>query len=248
MKTRKHLLSMVGIAVSATLALSACDRRDDMSQTAKSNTTDTPLQDSAMVAANDSSASAANSNPTGDTSLLRDPNDTVGQAPTGAGMPATPSPTAATTALNSAEKKFLADAAIGGQYELALAQLATAQASDSSVKSYAAMLVSDHTMANQKLQLLAQRRNVVLPTTLPSDKQQVIDRLTKLTGAEFDRQFIQTVGLHDHKTDIGLFEKATREAKDTEVREFASATLPTLRAHLSAAQNLPTNVRGGNGT
>jgi putative membrane protein len=56
------------------------------------------------------------------------------------------------------------------------------------------------------------------------------------------------VGLHDHKTDIGLFEKASREAKDTEVREFASATLPTLRAHLTAAQNLPSSVKGSSGT
>ncbi|MGH6648178.1 DUF4142 domain-containing protein [Aquabacterium sp.] len=249
MNTKKHIMGLVGIAVSATFALSACDRRDDVSQTATANSTDTPLQDSSMVAANDSAASASrSSNPTGDSSLLRDPNETMGQSPTGAGMPTTPSPTAASTALNSAEKKFLTDAASGGQYELALAQLATAQASDSSVKSYAAMLVSDHTMANQKLQLLAQRRNVVLPTTLPPEKQQVIDRLTKLTGPEFDRQFVQTVGLHDHKTDIGLFEKASREAKDTEVREFASATLPTLRAHLSAAQNLPSSVKGSGGT
>lgn len=247
MTTNLNRMGLVGLAVAATFALSACDRRDDpASPTATANTTETPLQDSAMVAANESSASAASTtNPTGDGSLLRDPNDTVGQQPTGAGMPQTPSPTAASAALNPSEKKFLADAASGGQYELALAQLAAAQASDSSVKSYAAMLVSDHTMANQKLQLLAQRRNVVLPTTLPQDKQQVIDRLTKLQGPEFDRQFIQTVGLHDHKTNIGLFEKASREAKDSEVREFAAATLPTLRAHLSAAQNLPSSVGGG---
>lgn len=250
MKTNKPLLGLVGIAVSATLALSACDRRDDPAQTAQTGNTDTPLQDSAMVAANGSAASAAtdSSPPTGDSSLLRDPNETLGQTPTSAGIPQDPSPTAATTVLNSSEKKFLADAATAGQYELALAQLATAQASDSSVKSYAAMLVSDHTMANQKLQSLAQRRNVVLPTSLPDAKQQVIDRLTKLNGREFDRLFIQTVGLHDHKTDIGLFEKASREAKDSEVREFASSTLPTLRAHLSAAQNLPASVGGSAGT
>ena len=246
MKTKSQIMGLAGIAVSAALALSACNRQEDVSSRT-ANSADTPLQDSAMVAANDSAASASAAHPTGDNSLLRDPNDTLGREPTAAGMPITPSPTAANTALNAAEKRFLSDAASGGQYELALAQLATANSSDSSVKSYAAMLVSDHTMANQKLQLLAQRRNVVLPTILPPDKQQVIDRLTKVTGPEFDRQFIQMVGLHDHKTDIGLFEKASREAKDSEVREFASSTLPTLRAHLSAAQNLPASVKGGAG-
>ncbi|MBA4108000.1 MAG: hypothetical protein C0487_00180 [Leptothrix sp. (in: Bacteria)] len=246
MKTKSRILGLAGVAVSATLALSACNRQDEVSSRT-ANSADTPLQDSAMVAANESGASAANSsNPTGDSSLMRDPNDQLNNQPTAAGVPT--SPTAATTALNASEKKFLSDAAVAGQYELALAQLATANASDSSVKSYATMLVSDHTMANQKLQLLAQRRNVVLPTTLPQDKQEVIDRLTKLTGADFDRQFVQTVGLHDHKTDITLFEKATREAKDSEVRDFASSTLPTLRAHLSAAQNLPSNVKGSAGS
>lgn len=246
MKTKSQLMGLAGIAMSATLALSACNRQEDV--TARTATSaDTPLQDSAMVAANDSAASASNTYPNGDSSLMRDPNDTMRSEPTAAGVPTNASPTAATTVLNAAEKKFLSDAALGGQYELALAQLATANASDSSVKSYAAMLVSDHTMANQKLQLLAQRRNVVLPTTLPPDKQQVLDRLTKVTGPEFDRQFIQIVGLHDHQTDIGLFEKASREAKDSEVREFASSTLPTLRAHLSAAQNLPASLKGGAG-
>ena len=242
---RQHFLGLAGIAVSVTLALSACNRQDDASSQA-ANSANTPLQDSAMVAANDSAASAAN--PTGDTSLLGNPNDTLNNDPTAAGTPTSPSPTAASMALNDTEKKFMSEAAIAGQYELALAQLAAAQASDSSVKSYATMLVSDHSMANQKLQQLAQRRNVVLPTTLPADKQAVIDRLSKLNGADFDRQFVQTVGLHDHKTDIGLFEKATREAKDSEVREFASSTLPTLRSHLSAAQNLPASVKGSAGS
>ena len=239
MKSKKQMMRLAAITVSATLALSACNRHDDASTRAAANS-DSPLQDSAVVATNGNAASAAPNYPTGDQSLMRDPNETLmGNEPTGAGLPTKPSPTAASTALNPAEKQFLSDAATGGQYELALAQLAAAQASDSTVKSYAAMLVNDHTMANQKLAKLAQRRNVVLPTKLPTDKQQVIDRLTKLTGPEFDRQFIQTVGLHDHKVDIGLFEKATRDAKDSEVREFASTTLPTLRAHLSAAQNLP---------
>lgn len=247
MKTNSQIMGLAGIAVSATLALSACNRQEDVSSRT-ADATDTPLQDSAMVAANDSAASATNANPTGDSSLLRDPNDTLSREPTAAGMSNMPSPTAASTALNAAEKKFLSDAASAGQYELALAQLATANASDSSVKSYAAMLVSDHTMANQKLQLLAQRRNVVLPTTLPQDKQEVIDRLTKVVGPEFDRQFTQIVGLHDHKTDISLFENASREAKDSEVRDFAASTLPTLRSHLTAAQNLPAHVKGGSGT
>jgi len=50
---------------------------------------------------------------------------------------------------------------------------------------------------------------------------------------------VQTVGVKDHKDAIDLFEKASKESKSAEVREFASTTLPTLKAHLDAAQKLP---------
>ncbi|RZI85892.1 MAG: DUF4142 domain-containing protein [Rubrivivax sp.] len=262
MNIQQKIIGLAGIAVSVSVALSACNRQDDISPhvamsfdaapASNDNTTAAAANNTADAnrATTTADASTSAGFPTGDGSLNRNtpPDTLLGNEPTGAGMPSTPSPTAATAMLSASEKQFLTDAATGGQYELAVAQLAQSQASDSSVKSYAAMLVNDHTVANQKLQQLAQRHNVVLPTRLPPDKQKVIDKLTKATGAEFDRQFVQVVGLHDHKTDIGLFEKASREAKDTEVREFASSTLPTLRAHLSAAQNLPASVKGTTGS
>jgi putative membrane protein len=250
MKINHQLMGLAGIAVAASLALSACDRQTDANpHVANSSDNSAGALDTPRVADNNGiNANAPNNatTATGDTTLARNtpPDTLLGNEPTGAGMPSAPSPTAATAVLSSAEKKFLTDAASGGQYELAVAQLATTQATDSTVKSYAAMLVSDHTQANQKLAQLAQRHNVVLPSALPPEKQRVIDQLAKATGPEFDRQFIQLVGLHDHKTDISLFEKASREAKDSEVREFAASTLPTLRAHLSAAQNLPSSVKG----
>ena len=63
--------------------------------------------------------------------------------------------------------------------------------------------------------------------------------LAKASGADFDKQFVATVGVHDHKQDIALFQKAANDAKSAEVRGFAEATLPTLKAHLASAQQLP---------
>lgn len=228
MKTNIRLLGLASLAVAASVALSACSDSDISPHVAMS--ADVPAQDA--------------NTPTNDAKLARnDPPDTLlGNEPTGAGIPAQPSPTAASNLLSNSEKQFLIDAAANTQYELAVAQLAKDKAADSAVKSYAAMLVGDHSESQLKLQLLAQRHQVLLPSRLPADKQRVVDELNKATGKDFDRQFIQTVGLHDHKADIELFEKASRDAKDSEVREFAATALPTLRAHLSAAQNLPPSV------
>jgi putative membrane protein len=239
MKIRTHLIGLAGITVAASAALVACNGQNDMSPHVAMSA-DIPPQDS-TVAVNDAASATS---PVNDAGMARNdpPNTLLGNYPTGAGMPSTPAPNAATAALTSMEAKFLAEASTGGQYELAVARLAADRAADSSVKSYAAMLVGDHTETNLKLQQLAQRHNLVLPTTLPTDKQQALAQLSKATGPAFDRQFIQTVGLHDHKADIGLFEQASQDAKDPEIREFASSALPTLRAHLSAAQNLPPSI------
>ena len=42
----------------------------------------------------------------------------------------------------------------------------------------------------------------------------------------------------DHKKDIEAFEKAANGAEDQDIKNFATKTLPTLRAHLSAAEQI----------
>ncbi len=57
------------------------------------------------------------------------------------------------------------------------------------------------------------------------------------SGAEFDRAFVADM-VKDHKKTIELFEEASGRTGDTEVSEFASMTLPRLRAHLARAEAL----------
>lgn len=61
--------------------------------------------------------------------------------------------------------------------------------------------------------------------------------LAKKTGAEFDKEYVEMM-VDDHESDVKLFEKAAKDAKDPEVRSFASAHLPTLQAHLQHIQGL----------
>ncbi len=59
------------------------------------------------------------------------------------------------------------------------------------------------------------------------------DRLSKLSGDQFDNQFAQAM-VADHKKDIRAYEK---EAKSKgPLADFAQQTLPTLQKHLETAE------------
>ncbi len=75
-----------------------------------------------------------------------------------------------------------------------------------------------------------------MPSALPADKQKKLDKLSK--AKDFDKEFVNEVGLDDHKVDIALFEKTSKDADDAEVKAFAAKTLPTLRAHRTHAETL----------
>ena len=85
-------------------------------------------------------------------------------------------------------------------------------------------------------------------TKMSKDHQMAMDRLGKLSGAEFDREYLK-MDLNDHKKTIDLFEKQARSGRDAELKAFAEKTLPTLREHHQMARDLASKVGGsGSGT
>ena len=81
--------------------------------------------------------------------------------------------------------------------------------------------------------------DLALPASLPDAKKTELEQLAKLSGPEFDRQYVKLVGVQGHHKDIAEFEKASQAAGSPDVREFAQSTLPALKKHLAAAQKLP---------
>jgi putative membrane protein len=62
-----------------------------------------------------------------------------------------------------------------------------------------------------------------------------MDKLSKLQGAAFDRAYARHM-VSEHKKDISKFERASNNLMDTDLKNFASKTLPNLREHLRMAQ------------
>ena len=135
------------------------------------------------------------------------------------------------------DNKFLKDAAIGGMIEVELGKIAAQKASSDAVKQFAQKMVDDHTKANEALKQVASRANINVPDALDSKHQSRVDKLSKLSGTEFDRAYIKDQ-LKDHQQDVKEFQNEAENGNQEEVKNFASKTLPTLQEHLSMAKEL----------
>ena len=155
------------------------------------------------------------------------------------GTSTTTSTTTGRDKLSWGDRRFVTKAADGGQAEVQIAELAAQKATNPEVKSFAQKLVDDHSKVNSELMSLASQKNVKMD--VDTDKDRAYKRLNKKSGAEFDQEFVEHM-IDEHEKDVKLFEKAASEAKDPELRAFASKHVSHLRDHLQAAQSLRQSV------
>jgi putative membrane protein len=160
-------------------------------------------------------------------------------APAGSSPMGTSSAPAATAgkagAVDAKDRRFVEKAAMDNLTEIQLGQLAQQKAADPAVKQLGVRLVADHQQANAQLQQVAQQLGIQLPTKLNREYQAEYDRLAKLSGAPFDRSFVNGT-VKDHQADVKEFQKEAQSAKAPEVKSYAAQTAPVLQQHLTMAQ------------
>jgi putative membrane protein len=149
----------------------------------------------------------------------------------------TPDATATPEATPDPDQGFFDKAAEGGMAEVEAGQLAQEKASSAEVKKFGAMMVTDHTQANDKLTAIAANHNVTLPTDLNAEHQQMKDTLGGLSGKEFDKQYIAGQ-IKDHRTVAELLRTESTSGQNPDAKAFAAETLPTVEAHLRQAESL----------
>lgn len=130
------------------------------------------------------------------------------------------------------DAEFAVKAASGGMMEVELGRMAQEKSQNQAVKDFGAMMVKDHSKANEELKALAASKNIILPATLGEDHQKHVDELAKLSGKEFDKKYVSMM-VDDHKEDVDDFKEAAVSAKDPEIKAFAEKTVPTLQEHLT---------------
>lgn len=141
-----------------------------------------------------------------------------------------------------AHSAFVMKAAHGGLAEVKLGQLATEKALSADVKAFGQQMVDDHGKANDELKQLAASKGITLPTDLDATHQATYDRLSKLSGAEFDRAYMADM-VKDHHEDVNEFRRESKSGSDPDVKAWAAKTLPTLEHHLQMAESTNAKVK-----
>jgi len=140
-----------------------------------------------------------------------------------------------TGALNSTDKDFFTKAARGGMAEVELGNLAQQRGSSDAIKNFGKKLVNDHTKLNNDLRDIAVRQNLTLPMDLSSEERRTIDKLSKLSGASFDREFWKD-SVSEHRDDIAEFRKEVDKGENQALKDFAASSIPILEEHLRMAE------------
>jgi len=162
------------------------------------------------------------------------------------GMSGSHSGMAGSSHLSAGDDKFVRDAAESSMAEIALGQLGVQKATNADVKSFAQKMIDDHTKATADLAPIASQKGVKLPTEPSTLHRAAADRISKLSGAEFDRAFMDQMVM-DHQKVVTEFQHVSKGAKDNDVKSFASTNLPTMQDHLQMAQSLDAQVGGKKG-
>lgn len=137
--------------------------------------------------------------------------------------------------------KFANEAAQGGMAEVELGRMAAQKATDPTVREFGQRMVADHSKANAELKAVASGKGIQLPNDMTSDQKSDRDKLAKLSGADFDKEYMSMM-VKDHEEDVKAFETQSKDGTDPAVKAFAAKTLPTLQEHLQMAREAAQKV------
>jgi putative membrane protein len=181
------------------------------------------------------SDTSATSTTMSDTSATTSTYDTTGST-------ATATSASATSSMDPADSDFMMKAAQGGMAEVDMGNMASSKATNADVKKFGEHMVADHSKANDELKQLAATKGVTLPATVSDEEKKDMDAMTAKEGKDFDKAYIDDM-VKDHEKDVAEFEKASKEAKDADLKAWAAKTLPTLQKHLQMAKETQKKVK-----
>jgi putative membrane protein len=144
---------------------------------------------------------------------------------------------AGTSGTASVDRDFIENQLADGQAEIALGQLAQQRATNPAVRQFAEMMVRDHQQAGEELKQIATKHNIQPKTSTDDEHNNLRERLSKLSGAEFDREYMKAM-VEDHEEAVDDTKDKAERGDTSEIKQWASKTLPTLQQHLERAKQI----------
>ncbi len=131
---------------------------------------------------------------------------------------------------------FATAAADGGMLEVELGKMAMEKGVSNSIKKLGAMMVKDHSKANDELKAVAAEKNITLPVMMSDKCQKKVAELSEKKGTDFDKAYADLM-VSDHKEDIDEFKKEADKGMDAQLSAWAKGKVPILEHHLMMAED-----------
>jgi putative membrane protein len=137
--------------------------------------------------------------------------------------------------------------------EVMVGNLAVSRAQGASVRAFAQQMVTDHSMANQKLMMLLQRVGLSAGDSpvrqmLAMAAQTTLTQLSAQTGAAFDAAYLASqVSMHQQVLKL-LDDVLIPSAQNADLKAELVSARATVAMHLSTAQSLAASGGGDGGT
>jgi putative membrane protein len=135
------------------------------------------------------------------------------------------------------DKKFVSGALEGGMAEVALGKLAAEKGSTPEVKQFGQQMVDDHTKLGEQMKPVAQQIGVKIPTELSKKDKALEAKLSALSGAQFDKAYVDAM-VKDHKKDYSEFQEEAKSAVIPSVKQAAAAGEPVIKSHLEHIEQI----------
>lgn len=145
-----------------------------------------------------------------------------------------------TNKVDTADLSFFKNAAIGGLTEVEASSRMLIVSKDSAIRTFARIMVDDHTKVNSQLTELAKHKGLELPKVL-SDR--ALAKVRNIDSYKDDgrNEYYAHLMATDHKQSVDLFNTAAN-SKDKNISSFAKQTLSALLHHYKMAKDLEAKI------
>jgi putative membrane protein len=163
--------------------------------------------------------------------------DTVGAASDAA-------PASSAAAAVPAAPDFVAMAAGADMYEIQAAKIALKRSKSADIQAFAKMMIADHTKSTAMVKKAVKdsgRTDIMPPTTLPADKQAMIDALNSASDADFDKTYVDQQVLV-HKDALALMTGYAMSGDTPALKDAAGKIAPVVQMHLDKITAIQANM------
>lgn len=135
---------------------------------------------------------------------------------------------------------YLPMAASGDMFEIQSGQLALQRSCDPAVRSFAQMIIDDHTRMSSQMMQTAQAEGLTPPPPqLAPHHQEMLQALTAANGPGFEGTFkVQQAAAHQEA--LNLHQTYATSGEHPAFRALASQAVPAIQTHLGHVEMLPT--------